>query len=1037
MTTATMTHSILVIDDDPDICIALRDLLEHDGFQVDTAETCRDAIAVAKGHHYNAVLLDLDLPDGDGLSVLRVLQEVDPSLPVVILTAFTAEERRVDSRLEGAFDYLTKPYNREELRAILRRAVGVKDLAIHAAHVQDALSESEERFRSLVQSASDAIVVADEEGRVVSWNRAASDLFGYQQGEIVGRPLTVLMPERYRKAHEHGLRRFRDSGESRLFGKPVELEGLRHDGTEFPIELSLAAWKTRSGSYFSGIIRDISERKRVEASMEQFRRRYELILSEAGEGIYGLDRNGCTTFVNPVAATLLGYTMEELLGQPMHQILHHSRPDGTPYPVEECPVYAALRDGCTHRASDEVFWRKDGTSFPVEYVSTPIREYGELAGAVIVFKDITERKRAEKALQESEERFREVAEHIRGVFWTTDPSKTRMIYVSPAYEEIWGRSRGSLYASPLSWIDAIHPEDRDRVRTAALTGQVSGEYDERYRIIRPDGSVRWVWDRAFPIRDASGEVCRITGIAEDMTEHKTVEDSLLQTKNRLQAILDYTDAVVYLKDLDGRYLLVNRRWEIVFGKTAAQVMGKTPHDIFPKEVAERFLANDRRVLEADVPIQFEERFPHHDGLRTYLSTRFPLRDSSGVSYGVCGISTDISDRKRTEDALRLSEERLSLAMAGSTDGFWDGRPLPNEPWNSPRTPVWWSPRVRQMLGVTEEEFPDVLESWSTRLHPEDRGRVFAALAAHLEQRIPYDIEYRLLNKQGQYRWVRARGQALWDEQGRPVRMAGTLQCITDRKETELALRESQERFRQLTEYIREVFWLSDPEKNRIIYISPAYEEIWGRSCRSLYDAPRSWLDAIHPDDRARVLDAALTKQVTGEYDEEYRIVRPDGSIRWIRDRAFPVHDASGTVYRIAGIAEDLTRRKEMEDELRLREERLRLALGTSDIGIWDWNVQTGSMFWSEQVEALFGLPAGSFAGTYHAFLDLIDPKDRNSVLHVIQRALDCATDLDVEHRATRPDSSQHRFHWCGRIYRDTTGTAARVLGTVRDVSGRK
>jgi PAS domain S-box-containing protein len=268
-------------------------------------------------------------------------------------------------------------------------------------------------------------------------------------------------------------------------------------------------------------------------------------------------------------------------------------------------------------------------------------------------------------------------------------------------------------------------------------------------------------------------------------------------------------------------------------------------------------------------------------------------------------------------------------------------------------------------------------------------------------------------------------------------MAGTLQCITARKETELALRESQERFQQVTEHIQEVFWLSDPEKNRIIYVSPGYETIWGRSCESLYEAPRSWLDAIHAEDHVRVLHAALTKQVDGAYDEQYRIVRPDGSMRWIRDRAFPVHDAAGRVYRIAGLAEDITRYKEMEEQLRVREERLRLALGTSDIGIWDWNVQNGAMFWSEQVEALFGLPPASFAGTYRAFLDLIDPRERNQVLQTVQRALDCATDLDVEHRAIWPDGTPHRLHWCGRIYRDAAGTAARVLGTVRDVSRRK
>lgn len=142
------------------------------------------------------------------------------------------------------------------------------------------------------------------------------------------------------------------------------------------------------------------------------------------------------------------------------------------------------------------------------------------------------------------------------------------------------------------------------------------------------------------------------------------------------------------------------------------------------------------------------------------------------------------------------------------------------------------------------------------------------------------------------------------------------------KQAEESLRESQERFRQLAENIREVFWLTDPVKNQMIYISPGYEQVWGRTCQSLYASPRSWLEAIHPDDRERVLEAALTKQVRGQYDEEYRIVRPDGSIRWIRDRAFPIRDHGGMIYRIAGLAADITEHKQAEARLLTSQRRL-------------------------------------------------------------------------------------------------------------------
>jgi PAS domain S-box-containing protein len=161
----------------------------------------------------------------------------------------------------------------------------------------------------------------------------------------------------------------------------------------------------------------------------------------------------------------------------------------------------------------------------------------------------------------------------------------------------------------------------------------------------------------------------------------------------------------------------------------------------------------------------------------------------------------------------------------------------------------------------------------------------------------------------------------------------------ERLRVESSLRESEGRFRQLAENIREVFWLSTPDKAQIIYVSPGYELIWGRSCQSLYAAPREWLDAVHPEDRSRVLDAALKDQQSGTYDQEYRIVRPDGGIRWIRDRAFPVRDANGEIYRVAGIADDITARKQAEEALKRSHEELEAKVAERTRELLDANVK--------------------------------------------------------------------------------------------------
>lgn len=523
MTVDAAARSILVVEDNPDLVIGLQDLLEHEGYHVIIAGTCTEALAEAQARRFNAVLLDLGLPDGDGLDVLNSLQVMDPTLPIIIVTASTAAERTVGSLSKGAFAYLTKPYNREELRAILRRAIGVKDLAVEADHARSALTESEDRFRSLVESASDAIVVADQHGYVVSWNRAATRIFGYEPHQIIGQPLTVLMPIRYREAHEMGIERMRTTGRSKVIGRVLELRGLHRDGREFPIELSLATWSTKDGIFFTGIIRDITERKRVDAAARENRERLTLAL-RAGKL--------ATWEWNPSNGSIRwSDNAEELFQLPPGSLtptfdafLDLVHPDDR-IPVAKRMVDSSLA-GRVYADEYRILW-PDGTVRWVASIGQTFRaEYGKEFRMVGTMQCITKQKEAELALRESQELLQQLTEHITDVFWMTTPDKNRIIYISPGYEKVWGKTCSSLMASPRSWIASIHPDDRPRVLHAAVTEQSKGRYDVEYRIVRPDGTVRWIWDRAFPIRDGNGQVYRIAGLAEDITDRKTYGEGM-------------------------------------------------------------------------------------------------------------------------------------------------------------------------------------------------------------------------------------------------------------------------------------------------------------------------------------------------------------------------------------------------------------------------------------------------------------------------------------------------------------------------------
>jgi len=183
----------------------------------------------------------------------------------------------------------------------------------------------------------------------------------------------------------------------------------------------------------------------VRRELQKLRRHYELILQSAGEGIYGLDCQGHTTFVNEAAARMIGWQLEDLIGKSQHAVLHHSRPDGSPYHAQECPIYAAFKDGEIHTVDNEVFWRKDGTPFPVEYTSTPIKnEAGELTGAVVVFKDITDRKEAEQTLKESNAQLSEALSEVEELKSRLEEENTYLqqeIKLSHNFEEIVSQSK--------------------------------------------------------------------------------------------------------------------------------------------------------------------------------------------------------------------------------------------------------------------------------------------------------------------------------------------------------------------------------------------------------------------------------------------------------------------------------------------------------------------------------------------------------------------------------------------------------------------
>lgn len=298
------------------------------------------------------------------------------------------------------------------------RVVGVLGIirdVTERRRIEDALRVSEERLRSIVQSTTDAIVLVNALMKVAFWNKGAEETFGYAADDIIGQPLTRIIQDRYQEQLERHVQRVRLLNGPHLASKTLELVGRRRDGSEFPLELSVTSWKGKSDLFFTIIMRDISERRSAEEQLDRLHHHNQVVLNSAGEGIYGVDREGRLTFVNPAAAKMFGWDAQALIGQSLYTLVDRIDLAGQEWSDHSCPIVDTIKGGELREHVDSTFRRKDGTSFPVEYVSTPIQERGEIVGAVVVFKDTTERKRAEAQLQDSLRRLRNLSGRLEGI----------------------------------------------------------------------------------------------------------------------------------------------------------------------------------------------------------------------------------------------------------------------------------------------------------------------------------------------------------------------------------------------------------------------------------------------------------------------------------------------------------------------------------------------------------------------------------------------------------------------------------------------
>lgn len=893
-------------------------------------------------------------------------------------------------------------------------------------HDEAALRHAKEYAESLIAGANAMIVGLDLKGDITLFNKAAEQITGYALADLQGRNwFEVLVPRARFPEVWREFERLTSDGLPDRFENPV----LTRSGEE-----RLIAWRNSvvsiegvaTGTLSFGI--DVTEQRRSEQALARSEKQLRDLIDGLGDTMFVVltGTDGLLAEVNRAVIEATGLSAQQLLGM---------RLDAVPALAELSANQLLLRSAVARCAQGEsmrfdlLSVVADGRTLALDVSANPLRdEHGRITRILFAASDVTDRKQAEIALHDSNEKLRQLTDNMREAFWLVDARSRAFLYMSPSCETVFGIRRDDLYRDRRLWRRAIHPDDLRGVLRAANEPDAQGRYEFECRIVRADGSWRWIHARGNAVLDANAIAVRYTGMAQDVTARRATETLLRESETRYRMLVEGSPYGISVHQ-DGLCVMVNPAALAIMRAPDAQAMLGQPimdriHPDFRAIAAQRInrMLNGERGL---YPTQ--DRYLRLDGSSVDVhvtAAPFEFRGRPAVQI----IALDITDRLRTEQALRESEQRFRTAFASSAIGM--GLTAVNGRW------LQVNQALCDIVGYTEQELLET--DFQTITHPQDLDADLNRMRAMIDGEMPhFQMHKRYVHRQGHPVWVNLTVALVHDERGAPMytvaqvediskqmalegelrrseaRLKATFDAlpdllfevdadgtiidyhsprtdlllfapgdfvgkrisdtmprpaadvvhramreadttghsvgaryalaspagerwfelsiarkqvvdlentrfivlardVTERVLTESALRDSEERFREMAESVQEAFWLADVEQDRMLYVSPAYETITGRSAGSMLNDPAAWRDALHLQDRERVERQVDLEFHKGDYDLEYRIVRPDGQIRWIRSRAFPIRDASGGTYRIAGVMDDISARKRLQ-----------------------------------------------------------------------------------------------------------------------------
>jgi two-component system, NtrC family, sensor kinase len=520
--------------------------------------------------------------------------------------------------------------------------------------IEAELRDSENRFRTAFEDAPYGMCMTDLSGHFLHANSALCRMLGYSPEELMAGAWQQI-------THPDDLERSRQIAIQFAKGVDTTLEltkrYLHKRGKVVWGHLKISLVKDGLGkpSHYITQIEDITRRKRADEAQAFLAS----LVESSQDAIVGLNPEGIVMSWNRGATELYGYSSEETIGKPIATLI----PDR---PIQLPQFLEKIRGGENVSAYETYCMRKDGRRVDVSLSISPVLdEARQISGLVSIARNITQRKQAEQALVTSEEKFRQLAENISEVFWMMPPSGQEITYVSPAYEKVWGRTCQELYRNPMVWTESIHPDDRPAA-LSIFARQLKGEQvDSIYRIRTTDAQYRWIRDRAFPVRDADGELTRIVGLAEDISARKLAEERLQASEERYRELFENASDLVYTFDLELRITSVNRLAEQITGYSRDEALQMNLRQLLEPQQVQHLERAIERLIDAHVPTKIELDIRTKDGRRLRLEVNPRLIYREGKPVGIQAIARDITGRDAAEVELRQAQKLESVGRLAS------------------------------------------------------------------------------------------------------------------------------------------------------------------------------------------------------------------------------------------------------------------------------------------------------------------------------------------------------------------------------------